>query len=248
MITQPYQPITINVKKFPVIDDIYIKTSDRIAIFGISGGGKSVFAKNWLLPHYDRYLFWDIKVENDDVVHDIVIRNPEKLEQLIDKYDRILYQPDNAEPEDFDEVCKIVFQHRNNAIYVDEATRITTPNKIGYWYNTIITQGRSYNVGNITVSQRPNNIHNTIISESLHFFIFKLNLPRDIDKLRDMIGSVVDNIRLLPEFHFIYYSVKDNKAMIFQPVGDIVEGKASELKLWQPTLKEYLKLVKSRSI
>lgn len=253
----PRSIVPINVKKFRVIDDIYIKTSDRIAVFGRSGSGKTNIISNYLIPYYDSYTFWDVKTENDKIPHDIVATNSHDFVDVINKYDRILYQPEDPGAADFDNICKIIFNHKNHCLIVDEASRISNPSSIPYWLNVIMTQGRTSNVGIINAAQRPKSIHNTMISEANHLFIFSLNLDTDIDKLREMIGSAADNIRLLPEFHFIYFNMDLHKAFIFRPISDTddieyteeggIKNKMTELKLWQPTLKEYLRLIKSRS-
>lgn len=211
--------------EFRIVENIYAKTSDRIMVVGKSGVGKTKMSKDWLLPHYPRILFYDIKRENDDFEHDIIIGTPEELEKKINLYDIILYQPEPSEEEkdltdDFNQVCRIVFQNKNRALYVDEAMAVTSPSKIPYWFKIVITQGRSYNVGEISATQRPKNIHNTLISEAEHLFIFSLNLQGDIDKLEEMIGEdAASEIRNLPEFHFIYYSVRAHKAFLMPPIG-----------------------------
>lgn len=214
----------------------------------------TVLSKEWLLPHYPKVLFYDIKRENDDFKHDIKIGTPEELEKKINLYDVILYQPEPSEEEkdlteDFNQVCRIVFQNKNRVIYVDEAMAVTSPSKIPYWYKIAMTQGRSYNVGVINATQRPKNIHNTLISEAEHFFIFSLNLQGDIDKLEEMIGEdAASEIRNLPEYHFIYYSARSHKAFLMTPIGSQIyaeeeydQDKKKECKLNIPIINYCIK-------
>jgi hypothetical protein len=206
--------------KFEVIPDIYIKTSDRIFIAGKSGSGKSILAKDWLIPgHYSRYVFHDVKKESEDLEHDIINKNPKELESSIKQYQKILYQPIDLDPKDFNNVCKTVYQNKNNMLAVDEVSRYATPSKIEYWHNVLISQGRSYNVGNINIAQRPRFVHNSVMSEAEHYFIFSLNLDTDIKKLETFMGKQAGNeIRALPEFHFLYYNVREHGYMIFNPI------------------------------
>lgn len=235
--------------EFTVTDNLTISTSDRVSIFGRTGSGKTFLSKNWLLLHYNRYVFWDVKLQNSDVKHDILIRTPKELKEALDTHEKILYQPKSLTDEDFNDICEIIFKHGNTILYVDESSAISTPVKIQYWHKMLVTQGRSYNVGAINVSQRPRDIHNTLISESEHFFVFSLNLETDISKLRQQLGDAADEIRVLPERHFLYYNVKQNKAYIFKPVRKLLETPTPvspesipKLEKYTPTLDQYILL------
>ena len=232
---------------FKIIDTLEIGTNDRVSIFGKTGAGKTFFSKNWLLPHYSHYVFWDIKHENNDVLHDIIVSTPKELKKEIVKNNRILYQPRKPNDEDFNEVCEIIFNSGNMALYVDESAFVSTPSKILYWHKVLITQGRSYGSGIVNVSQRPRDIHNTLISESEHLFIFVLSLETDIMKLKYQIGDAADEISALQEHYFIYYSVRTNKSFLFKPVKLLdtkeVPYKIHELELYRPNLDEYIKLI-----
>ncbi len=236
------------VDEFTVIDNLKIRSNDRISIFGRTGSGKTFFSKQWLLPHYTRYVFWDIKKENSDMPHDIIITNPKELKSNIEKYNKIIYQPTKPTDSDFNDICEIIFNSKNNALYVDEAALISTPSKILYYHKVIITQGRSYDVGIINVSQRPRDIHNTLISESEHLFVFALSLETDVIKLRQQMGNAADEIYTLPEYHFLYHNVKTNKSFIFKPIKTLPERKEGEeisipkLELYRPSLEEYVML------
>lgn len=235
------------VVEFPIIDNIKINTSDRVSIFGRTGSGKTFFAKHWLLPHYDRYVFWDIKHESTDIEHDIVVNNPKQLKNSIKNYNKILYQPTSPTDKDFDDICKIIFDSKNNALYVDEAAMVSTPTKILYNHKVLVTQGRSYDVGIINVSQRPRDLHNTLISESEHLFVFALSLETDVLKLRQQMGVAADEIYYLPEYHFLYHNVKLNKSYVFKPIKvptteELKERKIPKLEVYHPKLEDYVVL------
>ena len=235
------------VTEFTIIENLKINVGDRVAIFGRTGSGKTFFAKNWLLPHYDRYVFWDVKHENLDMEHDIVVHNPKELKSAIENHNKILYQPTSPTDKDFDSICQIIFESKDNALYVDEAAMISTPTKILYWHKILVTQGRSYNVGIIDVSQRPRDLHNTLISESEHLFVFALSLETDVLKLRQQMGTAADEIYYLPEYHFLYHNVKFNKSFIFKPIRtltqeELKENKIPKLELYRPNLEEYVML------
>jgi len=232
--------------EFNITKDLVIRTNDRISIFGRTGSGKTFFAKNWLLPQYTHYVFWDIKHENMDIEHEILVTNPKELKKALDEYRKILYQPLSKHTfSDFDDVCEIIFNHRDTVLYVDEASKISTPNQIQPWHNVIMTQGRTYNVGIINTSQRPRIIHNTLISESEHLFMFSLNLDTDIIKIKQQVGDAGDDIRILPEYYVLYNNVKNNKSFIFKPTKlfDSIERVIEPLQIYRPSLDEYQMMV-----
>jgi hypothetical protein len=231
--------------EFNITKDLIIRTSDRISIFGRTGSGKTFFVKNWLLPHYTHYVFWDVKHENIDIEYEVIVNTPAQLKNALTVYRKILYQPSTSTHDDFNKICEIIFNNKNTVLYVDEASKISTPMKIAYWHNVILTQGRTYNVGIINSAQRPRFIHNSIIAESEHLFIFSLNLETDIIKIKQQIGDAGDDIRILPEHHVLYNNVKYNKSYIFKPANlfDPVKKEIKPLEIYRPKLEEYMAVI-----
>ncbi len=199
------------------------------------------------MPNYKRFIFWDIKRENDNIENDIIIHDPAVLKHEITKNNRILYQPDNPEPEDFNDVCEVVFHSGlQNTIYVDEAAYVSKTNTIEYWHKIIMTQGRAKGIGIINVSQRPHDIHNTLISEAEHMIVFKLTLQTDLNKIESTIGTdAAEEVKVLPYHYFLYYNERDNILRLFKPIYQ-TKGETPKLEQFKPTLKEYLALIERK--
>ncbi len=53
-------------------------------------------------------------------------------------------------------------------------------------------------------TQRPQNVPLESISESEHIFTFKLKLPRDVDRMKDVCGPAVEDAGDLPKRHYYY--------------------------------------------
>lgn len=219
-------------------DAIAFKVNSMLAIIGKNQVGKTTFAKNKILSKYDRYVFYDPKIQNIDVKHDILVTTPAELKKVIriEKYNYILYQPKIVEPSDFDQVCEIVFKegdgvkdYRGNLLYVDEVMDVSSVNKIERFHKMILTQGSGKGIGMINVSQRPSDIHNTILSESTQFFVFKLALDPDIVKMEKIIGSAADEIGYLPYYHFLYANDMEVRKLY-----------NVDLEPYRPPLKEYM--------
>lgn len=183
-----------------------IQTNQRIAIFGKTRSGKSFFSKSLLLS-YPRVVFHDRKMEHIDLIrqyHFSPVGTHEELINAIQKgKKRMIYQPVDPSVEDFDEVCRIIYNAGNICLVVDEASSYVTAAQIPFWFSEILRLGALRGIGCISISQRPRAIHNTIISESEFIFAFRLHLKTDRDKLREVIGEEVEALRQMPYYHFI---------------------------------------------
>jgi hypothetical protein len=166
-----------------------IKASEHVFICGANGTGKTVLAKIYLAG-YKNVVVLDTKQtfswkpylhENEDY---ILVRD---INDLINvrKYDKIVYRPNiyqnNIEYyERFFEWC---FKRQNTIIMIDEAMYVCDAHKIPFWYKSCLTNGREINVSCWNLSQRPSNVSNFLMTESLHWFVFRLNNIDDRTKL-----------------------------------------------------------------
>lgn len=178
---------------------VQIKTSDRLFIVGMTGSGKSELAKKFL-PFYPRVVFHDREFANSELItryHFTPVHDPETLITYIQKGKRrILYQPrqggEKEGLEDFDRVCEICFKTQNIALMIDEVASFVSGQKAPYWFGEVQRLGRKYNVGCISLTQRPMDIPQTLLSESEHMIIFRLKLEQDRIKIERVCGEHVD--------------------------------------------------------
>ena len=176
-----------------------IRTNERIFICGMTGSGKTEFAKRFL-PFYPRIVFHDREFGNSDLIqqyHFTPVHDPETLLIYIQKgKKRILYQPSQGGEkegvEDFNRVCEIVFKTRNIALVVDEVSSVVSGQNAPYWFGEIQRLGRKYNVGCMSLTQRPMKLDQTLLSESEHMFIFKLKMDQDRVKISKVCGEYAD--------------------------------------------------------
>ena len=160
---------------------------------------------------YPRKVFHDIKLDNNDIPHSFTAKTPSQLQEAITKgHTSILYQPLDIDPGDFNKVCEIIFNTGNIAIFLDEAADVCSSSQIEPYHKKIMTRGRSRGIGIINCSQRPRMIHNSLVSESEHFFIFRLFLSTDRDKLKQGLpGELLEQCQTLPPYHYIYADLND---------------------------------------
>lgn len=191
-----------------------IRSNDRIFLAGKTGSGKTTLAKKMLYPMYTRRVYWDIKLENSDLLtSSSLATTPEELLSSIKKGKvSILYQPRSLEPYDFNRICEILYNAGNFTLFVDEVSKVCTPSWIEPWHDEIMTRGRGRGVGIVNLTQRPRRCHNTVISEAEHFFIFRLQLETDIAKVKEILPKkYAEMVSALPYHHCIY---TDNSGII----------------------------------
>ena len=192
---------------------VIIQSNQRIAIFGKTRSGKTVFARS-LLKFYDRCIFHDRKHESIDLIrshHFKPIYTPAELISALQKgFKRILYLPADPGIEDFDEVCRITYYAMNITLFVDEAQSYASSSTIPFYFSEILRLGAQRNVGCVILSQRPRSMTNFVISEAEIIISFKLQLATDRRKIVEVVGPEVDEpLRTMPPYHFMLYDGDD---------------------------------------
>lgn len=192
--------------------EISIKSNNRILVVGSTGSGKTVFVKGILLPQFDRIIFHDHKLESNDLLNSgfVLANTPDQmLNLMVGSQYKILYQPlgNNQEGylEEFNRICELCYKNGNCTLCVDEAGYYSDASNIQEYQAEIMQRGRSRGTGIINVAQRPVNIHNLLISEAEHVFMFSLNLEKDIEKLKAVVPKDMHaQMYELKEFEYIY--------------------------------------------
>lgn len=194
---------------------IQIKSNERIFVTGKTGCGKSVLVKKLLIPNMHSFVIYDYKNEINipgaEIFHSIsdFKEKPNRQE--------IIYRPTVANDEEFDALCRQVFLRGKNVLILDEVADHTTASKIVRHHDLIMRVGRSKGVGIVNCTQRPIGVHNNIISQCEHFFIFALNLEGERKKLAGFCGPKV--LEKLPgDFWFWYYHTSMNEPVLCKPL------------------------------
>jgi ABC-type dipeptide/oligopeptide/nickel transport system ATPase component len=186
--------------------NIDIKSSDRVMICGRTGSGKSVLVNRLVLPKMTNYVVYDYK-------HEIEIAGAETFFSLNGFKKKpncraVIYRPAAATDEEFDGLCKQVFYRGNNTLVLDEIANHCDAGRIQPHHDLIMRLGRSKGVGIINCTQRPRGIHNNVMSQCEHFFIFDLLQDTDRKKLADFCGPMVME----------YYHISMEEPAICRPV------------------------------
>lgn len=189
------------------LDKMQYKTDQRIGIFGQTGSGKTHLMKQMFLPHLTRFILHDPKFEHKGLKAVYCHKPQDILRTWARNKNKIVYQPYDSEISDFEQVCHYVFQKGNYVLILDEVTYVVkNAQTASKWFGNIIRLGRGRNIGCISLSQRPMDIPNIIISESQHIFAFYLALEGDRKKVAGVVGDEALKLKDTPLFHYLYYT------------------------------------------
>ena len=198
--------------------EIRIKSNDRVLIAGKTGSGKSYWIKK-VMASLDSFIFYDPKNNHTELTYP-TSNNLDNLIKLIQKGNKkVVFRPMRPDNDIFDNLCKFVYFLQNTTLIIDECIFHVSSNKILPWHETLMTNGRTRNIGVWNCTQRPRNIvHNTLISESEHIIVFNLKLETDRQKLADSFDELILKANELERFHYIYFNEREDKAEIMPPI------------------------------
>ncbi len=169
--------------------EIVVRPDEHVFIGGATGSGKSTLARA-LFYGYSRLVVIDPKHE-ELVPRALVTYTPAEFRQAWpQRAPRVVFRPDPEDPKhrDVDEVIRRVLAHRRCRIVLHETADYAQPGWIVPALRRALMTGRSLEVGVGACSQRPIGLHNVVLSEASHLFVFRLALEGDREKLAGVIG------------------------------------------------------------
>lgn len=165
--------------------------AERIVIFGRTQSGKTTLVKR-LVAGYSSLVIVDPKRRFELARAVIVDGRPDAFAQTWpQRHRRVIYRPDPAAKrgEDVALVLARVRAYGRTAVVVDEAMEFSTSGWILPAYKALITQGAELQIPVYSLSQRPKGIHNVILTEAEHAFVFDLASAGDREKVAEFFGD-----------------------------------------------------------
>lgn len=228
--------------------------TDRHAFFaGRTRSGKTTLIQS-ILSQFPRVIIHDQKGEWTPFAtrnHYYIVHTPEELQALLLKNpSRIIYQPlpGDEDVEGFNDFCKVVYHQYNIALIIDEAASYCLSSKVPKWASALLRLGNGKGIGVISLTQRPRDVSNVLLSESVIIVSFRLALKTDRSKIietigteveqttlaswRQMIGRNVDPtldpesfvlvntvLRTMPKYHYLLYDSEFESIHICAPIS-----------------------------
>lgn len=200
------------------------KPTNRTAIVGSTGSGKSQFAC-WLLStrniHERPWTIIDPK--RDELIAELPAQEilpggkPPRAPGLY-----VIHPMPGTDDAWLEQYLWDVWAQEDHALYIDEGYMIPRNSKA---FQALLTQGRSKHIEMIMLSQRPVWCHPMMFSEADFLSVFRLNKPGDRDTIQDAISVNIQ--KRLPEFHSYWYDVGRDRGFQLKPApsrGQIIEA------------------------
>jgi hypothetical protein len=205
-----------------------LKQSEHVFIVGSTGTGKTVLANNYLSNTFAKVFVLDSKgtfswMKNFSNKESLFVRNIKNLKVNSKKIHKIIYRPSANEmtQEYYNQFLKYVYNFKNCIVYIDEIAQICK-NTFNYplYAKHLLERGREFNIGVWGATQRPKNIFSGFMTESTHYFVFRINGEND----RKRVAQDCSNDKFLERLtgHNFYYWRGDKE---FEPSINIIDYK-----------------------
>jgi len=206
-----------------------IQKGDHVFICGSTGTGKSFLAKLYTSKLKDVYV-----LDNKGTFTFTPFLHSDKVKIYTDFKDlqkhkddditHVIYRPNIYEnnSEFYEQFLEMCYNKGNCNVLIDEAMAICTSSNIPFWYKSLLTKGRELKISVWSCSQRPAQLSNFVLTESKHWFIFRLNAVNDRKKIVDCSGN--DSFAIKITGHYFLYKNMDT---LRKPTKSIIKFKRS---------------------
>jgi hypothetical protein len=163
--------------------------TDRVVLIGHSGSGKSTMLRA-LTAGYRHQVVVDAKHE-ESLGRSVTVYTPADFARTFpQRARRIVFRPDpeGKGGDDVDEVMRRVLRYGRTAIVVHDGALYASSGTIVPAYRRAQLIGRTIQVPVWTGLQRPVDVHNVLLSEANHVFLFALALESDRTKVAGIVG------------------------------------------------------------
>lgn len=164
--------------------EINIKSNERIALVGMTGSGKTYFARAWL-KNAPRLIVVDPKGTQYNHLWNTIPYSEKAIEELQRIDDKGNYIGEARvritapiSRKEWEYYFAVIYGLRNVTVYVDELYGVTPP-VAGEWLQALYTRGRELGIGVWAAMQRPVFVPKFVFSEAEWKIMFRLELDDD---------------------------------------------------------------------
>lgn len=198
-------------EELPQKTPFHFVPTDKISLIGRSGCGKSYLGKE-ILALYPRAIIFDSLYEYGDLgnVHHSFESFSEDLlkNQKSDKFRTVVqFDIESANTStEFDEMMRISYYRGQVMIFIDEVQNFSTVHLLPTWLRQVVLTGRHQGIGLIYTTQRPGELHKTLLSQSSKIFCGNLHSQNDIKTMSNYLDRPSEEISNLPDRKFIFWT------------------------------------------
>lgn len=217
-------PTTVSWTEFQCL--FHWEQGQHLTLLGPTGYGKSTTTR-LLLPCRDYVVFFATK--RKDKLYDELKREGFEEQKAFkpELSNRILLKPP-IDPDDetkqraeFSQTITEVYWQGGWTIVWDEAVYVADYLKLEKKMSFMWQQARSHFISIVAGTQRPAFIPLYAYDQPTHFFFWKMKLDKDVQRVARLggldIGGMMQTIRSLPKYTFLYYNKDTDVSYVCKP-------------------------------
>jgi hypothetical protein len=201
--------------------DLHVAAGQRLACVGRTDSGKSVLARAVFKSESGRKVVVD--PFDSELTEGVGEQDTVSETTQIDwaRFDTWRVVPSREHLGDWDwysHLYEFLFDSAPILIWTDEASRVTTSQRIPMGVDLVQSQGRKRKVTHIICATRPARVHGSLWSQSDHWAVFRLRWQADKDAVAAAMGQSANEFQAdqdrLSHHGFIWYDTKGDRKII----------------------------------
>lgn len=107
---------------------------------------------------------------------------------------------------EFDQAMRLAYYYGNLQVVIEEIQEFSSPHQMPKWLKNCLLTGRHQKISIIATTQRPGELHKTILSQSSHIFCGRIIEGNDLRYVSSFLNQDAEKLSRLPDRRFVYFS------------------------------------------